>query len=64
MKKINESKISRFSNPLVARMISAAIIATILVPLWSLFDYFIDPANFTLFLILRLSCIFIIVAHF
>jgi diguanylate cyclase (GGDEF)-like protein len=35
--------------------IAGALIAIVLMPIWSIFDYFVDPINFKKFLILRLG---------
>jgi hypothetical protein len=42
------------------RVIALALCAILVMPVWSVFDYFVDPVNFDTFLALRIACVVVV----
>jgi diguanylate cyclase (GGDEF)-like protein len=42
------------------RVIALALCAIVVMPVWSVFDYFVDPVNFDTFLALRIACVVVV----
>jgi len=42
------------------RVIALALCVIVIMPVWSLFDYFVDPVNFSTFLALRIACVVVV----